>query len=92
MKVQKFYPSQVYRSLRGKRASGLDAAQSRALQIVLRRSRKMGIAITVVNDHIDVRSAAELGKMVLADLKKVTQDLHPHLKIDRLVAPMQQMD
>jgi geranylgeranyl pyrophosphate synthase len=86
MKIRNFYPANVYRRLSGQRVSCLNGAQSHALKMVLRRSRKMGLAVTIMEDHIDVRSAAELGKMVLADLKKAAQDLHPHLQIDRLVA------
>ena len=73
MKIRKFYPSQILRRLTGKQLSGLDAVNRCALNIGLRRSQKTGLVITVVDDQIDVRSATELGRMMLGDLKAVMQ-------------------
>lgn len=73
MKIRKFYPSHVLRRLTGKRLSDLDAANRHALNLGLRRSRKTGVVITVVDNQIDVRSAADLGRIMLGDLKAVMQ-------------------
>lgn len=71
MKIRNFYPSQVLRRLSGKRLSSLDAAHRHSLILGLKRSRKAGAVITIVDDQIDVRNAADLGRMILSDLKTV---------------------
>ncbi len=76
MKIRKFYPSQVIRRQSGKQLSLLDAANSHALQIALRRSRKMGCVITVVGDLVDVRGAEEVGRMILGDIRAAVQKTH----------------
>lgn len=70
MKIRKFYPSQVLRNLSGKNVSGLAAADKAALKIALHRARKVGLAVTIVNDEIDVRDAKQLGQVILADIRE----------------------
>lgn len=76
MKIRKFYPSQVLRNLSGKKASGLAAAEKVAFEIGVRRARKAGLVVTVVNDEIDVCSAKQMGQAIAADLKGLAQNLY----------------
>ena len=73
MKLRKFYPSQVIRQLAGRSLSGLDVANRCAFTLGLQRSRRMGVVITVVDDRIDVSNAAQLGRLMLDDLKTAMQ-------------------
>lgn len=77
MKIRRFYPSQVIRRLSGKRLGDIDAASRHALNIGLCRSRKLGVAITVVDGLIDVRNAADLGRLILSDLRATVQKMRP---------------
>lgn len=47
MKKRKFYPRQVLRRLHGEH-SNLSEVQIRTLEYLLRRSRKLGVAVSVV--------------------------------------------
>jgi hypothetical protein len=52
MKIRRFYPSQVLRQLSGKDVGELDAANLRALNIGLRRSRRLTLTISISEGHI----------------------------------------
>lgn len=79
MKLRKFYPSQVIRRLNGKDFDSVDAVNQRALSIALRRSRRSALSINIVEGRIDVRNAADLGRMMLQDFKR---DLEIASKLD----------
>lgn len=70
MKLRKFYPSQVLRRLNGKRVDAIDSASRQALNIGLHRSRRSTLAVTICGGQIDVRNAAELGRMMLQDFRR----------------------
>ena len=49
MRVQKFYPKQVMRKLKGKTVGSLDAGELAALCFFMRKSRMYGFEISVIN-------------------------------------------
>lgn len=71
MKLRKYYPTQVLRRLTGHNASGLDPAHYAALTIGMRRARKSGIVVSIINDRVDVSQGAKLGRLILNDIKTV---------------------
>lgn len=71
MKTRKFYPAQVIRRLNGRAVSTLTASDRAALNIGVRRARKAGVIVTVVEGVIAVYSAKQVGQMIMADLKDV---------------------
>lgn len=76
MKIRKFYPSQVLRSLSGKKVSGLVAAERMALAIGLHRARKARLVATIVDDHIDVCDAKQVGQAIVANIQSMAQNLY----------------
>lgn len=50
MKVQKFYPKQVMRRLKGRSVETLNNGEKAALSFFMRKGRKFGMAIGVQND------------------------------------------
>jgi hypothetical protein len=54
MKVRRFYPRQVLRALAGREVTGLHAGEQCALCYFMRRSRKLGQPIFIVNAAADL--------------------------------------
>ena len=50
MKVQKFYPKQVMRRLKGRSVETLNDGEKVALSFFIRKGRKFGMAIGILND------------------------------------------
>jgi len=50
MKVQNFYPKQVMRKLAGRCLDTLDPGEKAALSFFVRKGRKFGMAIDVINE------------------------------------------
>lgn len=50
MKIRNFYPLQVLRRLNGKDATRLSPGQRAALEFFMRRHRRYGVSMTVINE------------------------------------------
>lgn len=54
MKVRRFYPDQVFKRLDGRQMSELSAGESAALSIAVRRNRRIGRVIGIIDGLITV--------------------------------------
>lgn len=59
MKVQKFYPKQVMRRLKGRRVETLDKGEQAALYFFMRKSRPYKWAIAVITQRDDFLEVAQ---------------------------------
>jgi len=58
MKRRNFYPKQVLRALEGCNPLKLDPGESSALSYFLRKGRRLGLAIAVINASADLGAIA----------------------------------
>lgn len=60
MKVRKFYPAQVLRKLHGRAVAALAAPDLTVLNIGMRRARKAGVLISVVEGVVAVHNPKQI--------------------------------
>lgn len=73
MKIRKFYPAQVLRKLHGRAVAALAAPDLTVLNIGMRRARKAGVLISVVEGVVAVHNPKQIGQMVMTDLKEIAK-------------------